>query len=91
MPYPNSKTDLARQREGQYGSVFIDDLASHPGPFSELYALTDCTIGSDLGVIDDFVGFTLAAGQSIKGLLTSAQIVTGTAIAYKRTEGGPYA
>ncbi len=73
---------------GQGGSVFIDDVAQHTGPFIAITAIedsgvdvSDCTSIAD--TMDDAADFTIPKGVTIFGRFEVFSLSSGKVIAYK--------
>lgn len=73
---------------GQAGSIFIDDTASHEGPFVAVTALEDSQVDvSDCGAItatmtDADTDFTIPMGVTIFGRFPKMSLGSGKVIAY---------
>ena len=73
---------------GQAGSVFIDDVAQHTGPFAAITAIEDSVVDvSDCTNIaltmTDAADFTIPAGLTIYGNFSVFSLTSGKVIAYK--------
>ena len=73
---------------GQAGSVFIDDIAQHTGPYVAITAIEDSVVDvSDCtniaNTMDDAADFTIPKGVSIYGRFEVFSLASGKVIAYK--------
>lgn len=83
MAWQRTDTDSALTL-GLSGSNYIADTAAHAANYCRFQALTACVIAGIVGEgMDTFAGAALAAGQEIKGRITSITLTSGTGVAYK--------
>jgi len=72
---------------GQSGSVLIDDISQHTGPFVAITALEDAEVDvSDctdiVATMDDAADFTIPKGATIFGHFSVFSLASGKVIAY---------
>ena len=84
-----SKQDGPQNSVGGCGSVFIDDTATHVGPFTAIFCTDERTSEvNNTGTSSDIDGFDtniiIGAGATIYGEFKSITMASGKVIAYKK-------
>jgi len=70
---------------GTAGSILIDDVADHTGPYFAITALADAEldVSSCVMNIEDAIDFTIPKGVTIYGQFNVLSLGSGSVIAYK--------
>ena len=74
---------LLEQVAGKHGFDYINDTASHDGPYIALQACEGTVINSITGEQISESNVTMASTQVILGHITNVELASGSVIAYK--------